>query len=199
MHRLPETDDRRSRPLCTLPAKGSPMIAIVERPERLPNGSWCTRCGARPGIAGPAWICRICIARPERLPDYASVYNPRRLPLPPGTPGARERYRAVGLCNCGRRRDRADRVNCKRCRRRLADTTQRYRLAHPGVLATGQQAHRDYLAERRQRRTAAGRCPECGGERDRPADRKLCARCRRRAADSTAAYRTRRAARADSS
>ena len=173
------------------------MIAIVERPERLPNGSWCTRCGARPGIAGPAWICRICIARPERLPDYASVYNPRRLPLPPGTPGARERYRAVGLCNCGRRRDRPDRVNCKRCRPRLAKTAQRYRESHPEVVAAVQAAHRGWIAERRQRWTAAGQCPECGRDRDRP-DRKLCARCRRYAADKQRAHRMRRTAREDS-
>ena len=46
---------------------------------------------------------------------------------------------------------------------------------------------------RRRARLAAGRCPECGGHRDRP-DRKLCAACRRRAAEKTQAYRDRRAA-----
>ena len=25
-------------------------------------GIYCTQCGARPGLAGPAWICRVCVA-----------------------------------------------------------------------------------------------------------------------------------------
>ena len=41
---------------------------------------------------------------------------------------------------------------------------------------------------RRRDRIAAGLCPECGGERDRT-DRKLCARCRRRAAAKQRAHR----------
>ena len=46
---------------------------------------------------------------------------------------------------------------------------------------------------RRRRYLAAGLCPECGAERDRP-DRKLCARCRRRAAAKQRASRASRAA-----
>ena len=170
---------------------------MPENPRSLAPGTWCTRCGARPGIAGPAWICRVCVARADRLPD-APIRNAARRPLPAGTPRARDRYRAAGLCRCGRRRDRADRLSCKRCRRRLADATKRYQDRHGDRTETERQEHRAYLAERRARWTAAGLCPECGGERER-ADRKLCVRCRRRAADRTAAYRTRRAARADSS
>ena len=78
-------------------------------------GTWCTQCGSRPGIAGPAWICRVCVAGG---PHKRIVMNPSRRPLPAGTPGARERYRAAGLCHgCGRDRDRADRKHYARCRR----------------------------------------------------------------------------------
>ena len=59
------------------------------------------RC-ARPGLARPecpGW------------PDHATILNPFRRPLPAGTPRARDRYRLAGLCvNCGRRRDRPDRL-----------------------------------------------------------------------------------------
>ena len=155
---------------------------MPEHPRSLPPGSWCTRCGARPGIAGPEWICRICIARADRLPD-AAIRNAARRPLPAGTPRARDRYRLAGLCvQCGRRRDRADRLTCRRCRRRLADATLRYRKRHGERTAAERRAHRRYLAERRARWTAAGLCPECGADRDRD-DRKLCARCGRRAAE----------------
>ena len=154
-----------------------------------PPGIWCRRCGARPGIAGPAWLCRVCVARSDRLPDHALVRNDGRRPLAAGTPRARERYRAAGLCaNCGRDRDRPDRKNCARCRRRLADASNRYRDAHPRI---ERQPHRDYLTARRRKRIAAGLCTECGGERDRD-DRKLCARCRRRAGDKQRAFRCRR-------
>ena len=88
------------------------------QPELIRPGPWCTRCGARQGIAGPEWICRVCVAGGlhKRI-----VHNPGRCPLPAGTPRARTRYRAAGLCvQCGRRRDRSDRLACVRCRRRLA-------------------------------------------------------------------------------
>ena len=203
----------------------------------LSPGTWCSRCGARPGVAGPAWICRVCIARSDRLPDHACIVrNDGRRPLPPGTPGARERYRAAGLCHgcgadrdrtdrkhcarcrrprgagttargartryraaglcvhCGADRDRTDRLCCARCRRRLKDASNRYRDAHPQA---ARQSHRDYLTARRRRYIAAGQCPECGRDRDRP-DRKLCARCRRYAADKQRAHRMRRTAREDS-
>ena len=160
-------------------------------------GRWCTGCGGRPGISGPWWLCRICVCRSSRFPDHAIPlttlpFNPERRALPYGTPLARERYRAAGLCvACGRRRDRADRLACKRCRQRLADASNRYRDRHPRA---ERQQHRDYLAARRARWRAAGLCPECGGDRDRT-DRRLCARCRRRAADKQRAYRRRRGAR----
>ena len=151
----------------------------------LPPGTWCTRCGARPGIAGPLWICRVCVAGG---PHKRTVRNDGRRPLPAGTPRARARYRAAGLCaQCGRDRDRDDRRCCARCRRRLADASNRYRDAHPRV---ERQPHREYLAARRARWTAAGLCTECGGDRDRD-DRCLCARCRRRAARNQQAYRRR--------
>ena len=151
-----------------------------------PPGIWCTRCGARPGIAGPAWICRVCVAGG---PHKRIVRNDGRRPLPAGTPLARRRYRAAGLCvQCGDDRDRTDRQCCARCRRRLADASNRYRDAHPQV---ERQPHRDYLTARRRKRIAAGLCTECGGDRDR-AGRKLCARCRRRAADRQERYRRRR-------
>ena len=155
----------------------------------LSPGTWCSRCGARPGVAGPAWICRVCIARSDRLPDHALVHNDGRRPLPAGTPRARARYRDHGLCvQCGRIRDRADRQCCARCRRRLKDASNRYRDAHPQA---ERQPHRDYLTARRRKWIAAGLCTECGGERDR-ADRKLCARCRRLSARNQQAYRRRR-------
>ena len=134
---------------------------------------WCSRCGARRALLGGV-ICRICIARPGRLPDHAN------------RPRARTRYRAAGLCRCGGERDRADRLACARCRRLQAEATLRYRAAHPPDRA---RLYADVHA-RRQRRLAAGLCADCGGPRDR-ADRKLCERCRRLAATATRAYRAR--------
>ena len=68
-------------------------------------GRWCTQCGARQGIAGPAWICRVCVAGGPHKRIVRK--NPNRRPLPPGTPLARLRYRAAGLCvTCGGDRDR---------------------------------------------------------------------------------------------
>ena len=152
----------------------------------LPPGSWCTRCGGRPGIAGPLWICRVWVAGGPRR---RCIRNDGRRPLPPGTPLARAKYRAAGLCvQCGRDRDRDDRQCCARCRRRLASASNRFRLAHPQV---ERQPHRDYLAGRRRRRIAAGLCTECSGERDR-ADRRQRVRCWRRAADNQQAHRRRR-------
>ena len=137
-------------------------------------GPWCTQCGARPGIAGPEWLCRICVARDTRLPDHA-----RR-------PRARSRYRAAGLCRCGGERDRVDRLMCRRCRQRQAAATLRYRRAHPPDRG---RLYAD-ARERRRRRIAAGLCAECGGERDR-GDRKLCERCRDSGAAQSRAYRER--------
>ena len=152
-------------------------------------GRWCTRCGARQGIAGPAWLCRVCVAGG---PHKRIVKNPGRRPLPPGTPLARERYRAAGLCSqCGRDRDRPNRLTCAKCRRRLADAQSRFRRAHPGRRDAANVAHRARLAARRREFTAAGLCAECGGDRDR-ADRMACARCRRGAADRQDRYRRRR-------
>ena len=162
--------------------------------EKPRPGIWCTQCGGRPGIAAPAWICRICVARPSRLADHAVFRNPGRRPLPSGTARARARYRAAGRCvQCGRRRDRADRLACRKCRRRLADAQNRHRRAHPRTGAA-LEAHRQDVRERRRRYLAAGQCANCGGARDRD-DRKLCARCRRRAAERTAAHRQRSCAR----
>ena len=111
--------------------------------RQLPPGSFCTRCGARPGIAGPAWICRVCVAGG---PHKRIVMNPSRRPLPPGTPGARERYCAAGLCHsCGRDRDRADRKHCARCRR-----------PRGAGMARGA----------RTRYREAGLCVQCGADRD---------------------------------
>ena len=152
-------------------------------PPLLPPGTWCPRCGARPGIAGPAWICRVCVAGG---PHKRIVRNDGRRPLSAGTARARVRYRAAGLCvQCGRDRDRDDRLCCARCRRRLADASNRYRDAHP---RTERQPHRDCLTARPRKRIAAGLCTECGGERDRD-DRKSCVRCRRRAADRQRTHR----------
>ena len=136
-----------------------------------PPGIWCTRCGSRPGIAGPAWLCRVCVARPDRLPDHACIVrNDSRRPLAAGTPRARERYRAAGLCHgCGADRDRTDRKHCARCRR-------------PRGAGTGRGA--------RTRYRAAGRCVHCGADRDRD-DRKNCARCRRSTAAASTRYRDR--------
>ena len=90
----------------------------------LPPGSWCTRCGGRPGIAGPLWICRVWVAGGPRR---RCIRNDGRRPLPPGTPLARAKYRAAGLCvQCGRDRDRDDRQCCARCRRRLASASNRF-------------------------------------------------------------------------
>ena len=128
---------------------------------------WCERCGARRALLGGA-ICRICIARPGRLPDHANRPRVR----------ARTRYRAAGWCRCGGERDRADRLACARCRALQAAASNRHRAAHPPDRA---RLYAD-VRERRRRRIAAGLCAECGGERDRPHQR-LCGRCRRRAAD----------------
>ena len=49
----------------------------------LPPGTWCTRCGARPGIAGPAWICRVCVAGG---PHKRIVRNDGRRPRRPVRP-----------------------------------------------------------------------------------------------------------------
>ena len=143
---------------------------------------------------GPGARAATCLVRPASVPsrrnvtqlalsDTAILRNNSRRPLPAGTPRARDRYRAAGLCvQCGRRRDRPDRLTCRQCRRRLADATRRYRRRPGDRTETERRAHRRYQAERRARWIAAGRCPVDGAERDRD-DRKLCARCRRRAAD----------------
>ena len=152
-------------------------------------GRWCTRCGARQGMAGPAWICRICVAGG---PHKRIVKNPARCLLPPGTPRASERYRAIGLCSrCGGKRERTDLTCCAKCRRRLADANARFRRAHPGRSAAGRAAHQVYLVARRAKWTAQGLCAGCGDDRDRD-DRKLCARCRGRAVDKQRAHRVRR-------
>ena len=138
---------------------------------------WCTRCGARRALLGGE-ICRICFARPGRLPDHANRPRTR----------TRERYRAVGLCRvCGRERDRSDRLSCARCRALQAGASNRHRAAHP---PDRPRLYAD-VRTRRRKRIAAGRCAECGGERDRP-DRRLCECCRRRAAAKTRAYRDRK-------
>ena len=67
----------------------------------------------------------------------------------------------------------------------------RHRARHGDRTAAERELHRRYLAERRARWNAAGLCAECGGDRDRD-DRKLCARCRRRAADNQRVHRKRR-------
>ena len=149
-------------------------------------GRWCTQCGARQGIAGPAWICRVCVAGG---PHKRIVKNPNRRPLPPGTPLARERYRAAGLCvQCGDKRDRPNRLTCAKCRRRLADAQLRARRAHPDRTVAADAAQRAHRTARRRQWIAAKLCADCGGERDRT-DRRLCAKCRRRSADVTGRFR----------
>ena len=140
---------------------------------------WCSRCGARRALLGGE-VCRICIARPGRLPDHANRPRTR----------ARARYRAVGWCTkCGGERDRPDRLGCRRCRQLQADATMRYRATHPPDRA---RLYADVHA-RRRKRIAAGLCGACGGARDRAGERLLwCARCRRRAADKQRAHRRRR-------
>ena len=189
---------RQPRKVCAPSAAGAPRSTAAERarragsasgrtwqptgsgavdakkPEKHPPGIWCTQCGARPGLAAPAWICRVCVA--------GGPHKQRRR--------ARERYRAAGLCaRCGRERDRQDRRNCARCRRREADAQTRYRTTHP----TDRERLYADARERRRRRIAVGLCAECTRERDRE-DRKLCARCRHRAADKQRAHRKRRQA-----
>ena len=140
-------------------------------------------------------LCRLSVygwpvrRRPQRSRvANPSVSNPSRRRLPAGTPRARDRYRAAGLCvRCGAERDRPGRLYCRRCRRLHAEAEARYRAAHP------LDRPRLYakVRARRRRYVAAGLCSECGAERDR-ADRRLCRRCRARAAEKTAAYRARR-------
>ena len=138
---------------------------------------WCSRCGARRALLGGE-VCHICIARPGRLPDHANRPRVR----------ARQRYRAAGRCRvCGAERDRSDRLACRRCRQLQAEATLRYRAAHP---PDREKLYADVHA-RRQQRLAAGLCGECPATVDR-ADRKLCARCRRRGAAKTRAYRDRK-------
>ena len=132
-------------------------------------------CGARRALLGGE-VCRICIARPGRLPDHANRAR------------ARTRFRAAGWCTkCGAPRDRPDRLGVRAVpggsRLRLQ---RRYRAAHPPDRA---RLYAD-VRERRRKRIAAGRCAECGGERDR-GDRKLCERCRDSGAAQSRAYRER--------
>ena len=138
---------------------------------------WCTRCGARRALLGGE-VCRICIARPGRLPDHAN------------RPSGRARYRAAGWCRvCGGERDRPDRLTCARCRALQAAASNRHRAAHPPDLP---RLYADVRA-RRAEHIAAGLCGECTAPRDR-ADRRLCGLCRRRAADRARAQRQRRRA-----
>ena len=152
----------------------------------------CPRCGRRMVHNTARWlggVCPACVLDHYTLPG-GRVTNAERAPVP-GFPGARERYRAAGLCVwCGADRDRQDRLTCETCRRRAVAASRRWRAGHPGRHARLQSVSRK---ARRAQWTAAGLCRECGGERDRPADRKLCAGCRRKAREKTAEYRRRRA------
>ena len=136
----------------------------------LQPGRWCTRCGGRPGIAGPAWICRVCVAGGphQRIP----IHNPGRRPRPPGVPRARERYRDSGRCHgCGLRRD-TEYLHCSTCKRLHAAATSRWRRLHGPSPAVARAAAR----LREQRHRAAGLCV-CGRQPD--PGRKNCARCLR--------------------
>ena len=81
------------------------------------------------------------------------------------------------------------RTHSATCRRRQADAQNRHRAAHP----PDREALRADVRARRRGYLAAGLCPACGAERDRP-DRKLCESCRYAAAAKTKAYRERRRA-----
>ena len=153
----------------------------------------CMICGRGFYCRFPRPVCLTCRMAPPAVrpaPPDPNIRNARRRPLPAGTHRARERYRAAGLCvSCGAERDRPDRLRCELCRRRQADAQNRHRAAHP----PDREALRADVRARRRRYLAAGRCPECGAERDRP-DRKLCAECRRRAAAKQRRHRARRSA-----
>ena len=170
---------------------GGGFAVAVDRDADMPAPPVVKRCM----ICGRGFYCRFvpplcltCRMAPPAVrpaPIDPAIRNRPRRPLPAGARRARERYRAAGLCAmCGGERDRPDRKRCESCRRRQADAQNRHRAAHP----PDRDRLRADVRARRRRYLAAGRCPECGAERDRP-DRKLCARCRRRAAAKQRAHR----------
>ena len=153
----------------------------------------CMICGRRFYCRMPRPLCLTCRLAPPAVrpaPVDPAIRNRSRRPLPAGGRRARERYRAAQRCTlCGGERDRPDRVACEPCRRRQADAQNRHRAAHP----PDRDRLRADVRARRRRHLAAGRCPECGGDRDRP-DRKLCERCRNAAVAKMRACRARRRA-----
>ena len=171
-------------------------MAAADRDTELPDAppiKPCVICARRFYCRMPRPVCLTCRMAPPAVrpaPVDPAIRNASRRPLPAGTRRARERYRAAELCSmCGGERDRPDRKRCESCRRRQADAQNRHRTAHP----PDRDRLRADVRARRRRYLAAGLCPECGAERDRP-DRKLCGECRRRAADTARAYRARRGA-----
>ena len=83
------------------------------------SARWCTLCGARPGIAGPAWICRVCVARPPAPPDLADVPLPDVVVAP--RPNDRNARRERGACiGCGQPLDDPPFVKCVDCRQHAA-------------------------------------------------------------------------------
>ena len=130
-------------------------------------GRWCTRCGARPGIAGTEWICRICVARSTWLPDHAIIRNERKCPLPPGVPEP-ARGTALPGCACsaagagtGRTGRRASGAADGRRTRR-----NRYRAAHP-LTGGALEAHRGKTCGSGDGATSPPEwCAACCGERD---------------------------------
>ena len=175
-------------------AAGGGLMATADRDADMPDAppvKRCVNCGRRFYCRMPRPVCLTCRLAPPAVrpaPVDPAIRNRSRRPLPAGTRRARERYRAAGLCvSCGAARDRPDRLACQTCRRRLADAQNRHRAAHP----PDRDRLRADVRARRRRYLAAGLCPECGAERDRP-DRRLCARCRDAATVKTRAYRARR-------
>ncbi len=175
---------RRRRTVRGLPA-GLPAGRTVARQRQPAGGAVTCSCGRRFPVDWAGEVCPACLLDRYTLPG-GRITNAERAPIP-GYPPARERYRVAGLCGrCGGERDRPDRRLCARCRELEVEATARHRAAHP----PDREALQADVRRRRRERIAAGLCAECGGERDRP-DRKLCARCRRRAADKQQALRDR--------
>ena len=165
----------RSDALRVLPTKLPPRLQVGACSGlRDSRARRCSASGTAParGCKAGDWLCRLCVARPGRLPDHANQ------------PRAPDHYRAAGLCRYGGERDRADRRACRRCRRLQADATAPWQAAHP---PDPPRLYADARARRRQR-IAAGLCAECSGERDRP-DGKLCRRSRRIAAVKSRTHR----------
>ena len=150
------------------------------------RASGARRAGARPGLAGP----RVDLshlrsatgpaARPRE--SYATPAGARCLP---GVPRARERYRAAGLVRQLRAATGPSRPAHVQA---VPATAGRRHGPAPGSASAGPGAPvcgRSATAPRADRRGPVRPSAPASGTR---ADRKLCARCRRRAADKQRAH-----------